>query len=120
MQSLEGLAPLNAPKRRTTTGAKTPEGKVKQQIRAIFDEFGAYVTMPATHGYGSSGVPDFLACVNGKFVAVEAKSKLTSHGVTRLQEKNIHAIRNAGGIAIVVDEDNLDELRTVLEGVTNG
>ena len=65
--------------------------------------------MPATHGYGSSGVPDFLACVNGKFVAVEAKSKLTSHGVTRLQEQNIHAIRNAGGIAIVVGEDNLDE-----------
>lgn len=73
--------------------------------------------MPATHGYGSSGVPDFLACVNGKFVAVEAKSKLTSHGVTRLQEKHISAIRNANGIAIVVDEDNLDELRTLLVGL---
>ena len=54
--------------------ASTPEVKVKKQIRKLLETSGAYYAMPMGTGYGSSGVPDFLCCVNGKFVAIEAKA----------------------------------------------
>ena len=54
--------------------ATTPEAKVKAKIKAILKEHNVYYAMPIGTGYGNSGVPDFLCCVNGKFVAIEAKA----------------------------------------------
>lgn len=56
-----------------------------------------------------SGVPDILACVNGKFVAIEVKSKTK---LSELQEYNIRKIREAGGIAIVAK--SLDDIENVI------
>ena len=38
----------------------TPEAKVKEKVKKALKNMGAYYAMPATGGYGSSGVPDFL------------------------------------------------------------
>ena len=43
-------------------------------VIGILAEYDAYYAMPIGTGYGNSGVPDFLCCVNGRFVAVEAKA----------------------------------------------
>jgi Holliday junction resolvase len=88
--------------------AATPEAKVKEKIKKILKEHGVYYAMPMGTGYGNSGVPDFLCCVNGKFLAIEAKA---GKGVpTALQEKNLREIRVAGGTALVVYENSLDWL----------
>lgn len=90
----------------------TPEAKVKKQIRQIIDEFDAYYAMPIGTGYGQSGVPDFLICHKGRFIAVEAKAGKGK--TTLLQEAHLERIRNAGGITLIINETNLQQLREQL------
>ena len=100
----------------------TPEGKVKAKVVAILKKHKVYYFFPATHGYGRSGVPDIIGCVNGKFLAIECKSKRGE--LTKLQEHNIEQIRVAKGEAFVIygDEEELDildqEIFLLAEGVT--
>jgi pantoate kinase len=93
--------------------ASTPEAKVKEKIKKILNEHGVYYAMPMGTGYGNSGVPDFLCCVSGQFMAIEAKA---GKGIpTALQEKNLRDVKEAGGIAVVVNENNLDWLRGAIK-----
>ena len=92
--------------------ASTPEVLVKKKIRKILDELGVYYAMPIGTGYGNSGVPDFLVCAGGKFVGIEAKAGKGK--TTALQESHLSRIRGAGGIAVVINEDNLHTLKEVL------
>lgn len=92
--------------------ASTPEVKVKKQIRKILDEAGAYYAMPIGTGYGNSGVPDFLICHRGRFIAVEAKAG--SNKPTALQEAHMARIRKEGGSALVINETNMNQLKEIL------
>ena len=98
--------------------AQTPEAKVKEKIKKILKAHGAYFAMPMGTGYGSSGVPDFLCCVDGKFLAIEAKAG--ERVPTALQEKNMRDIEKAGGRTLVVNEQALElkVLEAVLENMT--
>lgn len=88
--------------------AATPEVKVKNKIKAILKEHGVYYAMPIGTGYGNAGVPDFLCCVDGIFLAIEAKA---NGGMpTALQEKNLRDIEAAGGVTCVLNEDNVPAL----------
>ena len=92
--------------------AATPEAKVKAKIKTILKEHNIYYAMPIGSGYGNAGVPDFLCCVNGYFVAIEAKA---GKGVaTTLQLKNLEQINKAGGYTCIINETNLDYLRQVI------
>ena len=90
----------------------TPEKKVKDKARKVLAEYGIYVFMPATHGYGRSGVPDIIACFNGRFIAIETKAGKGT--TTTLQERELDLIRRSGGVAMVINEENLDELKLYL------
>lgn len=94
----------------------TPEAKVKKKIRAVLEKCGAYYAMPVTGGYGASGVPDFLICIKGRFIAVEAKAG--TNKPTALQVSNMKRIEGAGGLAIVINEHNVDQLETILRGIS--
>ena len=54
------------------------------------------------HGgmYGMAGIPDIIACVDGRFVAFEVKTE--TGRLSRLQEATLGRIRNAGGRAYMV------------------
>ncbi len=54
------------------------------------------------HGgmYGTAGIPDIIACVDGRFVAFEVKTEMGK--LSRLQEITLGKIREAGGQACVV------------------
>ena len=88
--------------------ASTPESKVKAKIKAILKAHGVYYAMPIGTGYGNAGVPDFLCCFNGRFLAIEAKAN--GGKTTALQDKNLRDIENAGGITCVLNEDNVSAL----------
>jgi pantoate kinase len=92
--------------------AATPEVKVKKMIKKMLDDAGAYYAMPIGTGYGNSGVPDFLICSGGRFIAVEAKAG--DNKPTALQDSHLQKIRSRGGIALVINETNMHELREVL------
>lgn len=90
----------------------TPEAKVKKQVRLILTELNMYYVMPSTGGYGNSGAPDFICCLQGFFIGIECKAK--DNKPTALQLKNLQDIRNAGGFAIVINELNIDSLKLEL------
>ena len=89
--------------------AMTPEGKVKAKVKKVLDEYGAYYFMPATGGFGKSGVPDIVGCYKGHFFAVECKAG--DNRPTALQEKQMEKIRAANGATFVINEVNTDVLK---------
>jgi hypothetical protein len=93
----------------------TPESKVKKAVSKILDAREIYYFYPSTHGYGRSGVPDIIACANSVFVAIECKAGKGK--TTALQDREIRRIRQAGGIALLINETNIDELTECLNGI---
>jgi hypothetical protein len=91
----------------------TPEGRVKARVRKVLGDIGAFYSMPMTGGFGNSGDPDFLICHNGRFFGIECKAK--GNKPTALQLKRLDDIRKAGGVALVIDETNVETLRKELE-----
>ena len=65
-----------------------------------------------THGgvYGTAGIPDIIACVDGRFFAFEVKT--ASGKATPLQQATIRKILAAGGTALVAR--SVDEVRDAL------
>jgi hypothetical protein len=70
---------------------------------------GVYYFMPAMGNFGRAGIPDIVGCYNGHFVAIECKANKGK--TTALQERELARIKDAGGVAYVINEDNLHELK---------
>ncbi len=67
-----------------------------------------------THGglYGTAGIPDIIACVDGRFYAFEVKQP--GGKLTRLQEATLGKIQAAGGVAVKVV--SVEEVKRTLDG----
>jgi hypothetical protein len=96
----------------------TAEGKVKLKIKKILNDINAYYCMPATAGYGNSGIPDFLVCYRGKFIGIEAKAE--GNKPTALQYKHLKEIQDNGGMSLVVNEENVLQLHELLRSIDDG
>jgi Holliday junction resolvase len=95
----------------------TPEARVKKKVRLILDELGIYNFMPPANGYGRAGIPDIIGCYSGRFIAVECKAG--KGVVTELQKRELERIKNAGGLAYVINESNVDQLKELITNETN-
>ncbi len=93
-------------------GHGTPEGKVKAAIKKMFTDHGVWYCMPMGQAFGRRGVPDFIACVRGVFLAVEAKAK--GGKPSKLQLLEMQKILDIGGIALIIYPDNIQYLEDVL------
>lgn len=92
--------------------AMTPEAKVKKVVVQQLKDLGAYYFYPVTGGYGGSGVPDIVGCIDGIFFGIECKA--VRNKPTPLQLKNLKDIETAGGIALVVNEENMRDIAQLL------
>jgi Holliday junction resolvase len=88
--------------------ADTPERKVKKKVIEILKSAGAYYAMPVASGFGNAGVPDILACHKGVFFGIECKAN--GGKPTALQLSNLAQIERAGGMALLIDETNTQDL----------
>lgn len=95
----------------------TPEGKVKARLKKQLNELGVYHFSPFQAGMGRAGIPDVIGCYRGVFVAFECKAG--SNKPTALQEREMQAIREAGGHAYVINEDNVNDLQEILKWIKN-
>ena len=93
--------------------AGTPEKKVKDAVKKILNSHNAYYFSPVTGGFGTSGIPDIVACIKGKFIGIETKAGKGKP--TALQEKNLMNIMNTGGIAVLVNEGGVETLKMFLD-----
>lgn len=66
------------------------------------------------HGgmYGTAGIPDIIACIDGHFYGFEVKTETGKP--TELQKATIRKILRAGGTAAVVR--SVEEVRALVEG----
>lgn len=94
----------------------TPEAKVKKKVVDVLKKGGAYYFFPATGGYGRSGVPDIVGCYRGVFFAIECKAG--SNKPTALQEAEMRKIREASGLTLVVNEDNINDVVILLRDIS--
>ena len=77
-------------------GEKNFENKIKKFLK----DRGCWYVKYFANRNTRAGVPDILACVNGRFVAIEVKAK--NGKPTELQRWNIEQIQNSGGIALIL------------------
>lgn len=80
------------------------ESHVKDQVKKYLDSIGAYWFMVMSNGMGRVGCPDFLVCHNGRFIGVETKAPGKRGNTTPNQDRELQAIRDANGVAIVIDD----------------
>ena len=95
--------------------AITPETKVKRKVTVILNKYDAYFFFPPSNGFGRSGIPDIIACYCGQFIAIECKAG--KNITTALQRRELNAIEDAMGYALVINETNIDQLVEVLEQI---
>ena len=82
----------------------TPEGKVKNKVKALLKAHGCYQFWPVQTGYGSPTL-DCLGCHTGDFFAVETKAP--GKKLTPRQKDTATNIRDAWGVVFVVGERQL-------------
>ena len=91
----------------------TPEGKVKAAVKKYLQAQGVWFWMPVSNGMGQVGIPDFICCFNGMFIAIETKAPGKLSNVTANQQRVIDEIKSHGGLALVVD--SVDSLIPTIE-----
>jgi hypothetical protein len=84
--------------------AGTPEGKVKDAIKKELRKRDIWYFMPMQNGFGVVGIPDFICCYKGRFVAIETKAPGKRGCTTPNQDRTLAEIATHGGWAVVVDD----------------
>lgn len=81
-------------------------------IKRYLTSLGGDVFYFKEHGgpYGTSGVPDIIACYKGRFLGLEAK--LPGGRLTELQRRSIEKISHAGGIARRVE--SVEDVKAII------
>lgn len=64
--------------------------------------------MPVQNGMGQSGIPDIICCIKGRMVALECKAT-RKNDPTTLQAFALDRIQKSGGVAWVVDDENVEQ-----------
>lgn len=94
----------------------TPEGKVKAQAKALLQKASWWFFMPVSNGMGRHGIPDIIACkptvitqdmvgkTLGLFVGIECKAPGKRANTSALQDRELTAINDAGGVSVVIDD----------------
>jgi Holliday junction resolvase len=95
----------------------TPEAKVKKKVKEILDQMGVYHFSPMQNGMGRAGIPDIIGCLDGQFLGIECKAGRGT--TTALQERELTRIQNAGGYALVVNEENINQLWEIKTWIQN-
>ena len=90
---------------------KKIENDIKKYIESLPNSY-----IEKIHGgsqFQSVGIPDLIACVNGRFVGIEVK-RPKGGVVSKVQQVKINLINMAGGVALVatsVDEVKFELIR---------
>lgn len=96
--------------------ATTPEGRVKDKIKAILRELDCWYYMVVSAGYGAPSL-DFLCARNGRMFAIEAKAK--NKKPTPRQLITIREMEKYNIPSRVEDGSTLGELKLWILAVTS-
>lgn len=94
------------------TPTLSSEADVKREVKKLLKTWGWFYFMPQAGQYGAAGIPDFICCKFGLMLAIETKFGYGKP--TPLQQERMKEIREAGGIAVWVNENKLVQLELLL------
>ena len=85
------------------------EKNFENKIKAYLKSIGAYFIK--THGdrFSKVGTPDIIACIKGKFVAIEVKAE--NGKPSELQRYHIQQINNAGGYSVILYPKDFEQFK---------
>lgn len=98
---------------------KTLENKIKEHLK----KNGHFHFKFFANAMTKTGVPDIIACINGRFVGIEVKNPNGKGVISLLQQLTCNEINKQGGKAIIVDsfdkylkfyEEVIKDVRNVL------
>lgn len=93
---------------------KKIENNIKKYIESLPHSY-----IEKIHGgsqFQSVGIPDLIACVNGRFVGIEVK-RPKGGVVSKVQQVKINLINMAGGVALVATSVDEVKFELVRQGV---
>lgn len=89
------------------------EQAVQKKIIKYLESLGAWTCKTITTN--KRGTPDVLACLDGRFIAIEVKAPGKMSTVSELQQFQLDKIAATGGIAIAAD--NLEKVKEIIHKV---
>lgn len=99
--------------------AKTPEGKFQEQvIKYLKSLANCWYVKVWGGGYQKSGIPDIIAVINGKFIALELKAP--NGKASELQKRNIRLINECGGYGFILYPKDFDKFKKEVERIVQG
>lgn len=91
------------------------EKNFENKIKKYLDEKNIWYVKFFANRNTRSGIPDILACVNGRFLGIEVKA---THGrPSPLQIYNQKKIVESGGISIIVYPSDWEKLKKIIENL---
>jgi hypothetical protein len=85
------------------------EADVKREVKRILDRIGAFYFMPPSGAFGRTGISDFIGVHRGKFFAIE--TKFGRNSATTMQLRFGMNVQTHGGVFMVVNETNLEDVQ---------
>lgn len=96
---------------------ETPfKNKIEEYLDSIHAWYIKYWAGPK--GFTKEGIPDILACIDGRFYGIELKGK--GGNPTLLQIVNLRKIREAGGIGVLLYPEDFEYFKIFIEGTDLG
>ena len=87
------------------------EKLIENKIKSYLNSKNIYFFKHHGNKFSKVGVPDIIACHNGKFIGIEVKNEIGK--TTVLQDLNLEQIKQSGGIAIIAR--SLDDVKRIIE-----
>lgn len=94
------------------------EKRFEEKVKKFLIERGFYNVKFFANSYTRAGVPDILACVNGRFVGIEVKAE--NGRASELQLYNRRKIREAGGICVVLYPSQFEQFKRLILQIETG
>lgn len=89
------------------------EKQFENKIKAFLKEKNIWFVKYFANAFTKSGIPDILACVNGKFVAIEVKAE--NGKPSELQLYHQQKIRESGGKAYILYPKDFEQFKKEIE-----
>lgn len=90
------------------------EKQFENKIKRYIVDSGGWMVKFFANAYTRAGIPDVLACINGRFIAIEVKAQ--NGRASPLQISESKKIRAAGGLAYIVYPSGWTKLKAVIDG----
>jgi Holliday junction resolvase len=92
------------------------EKNYENRIKKYLESKGAWFVKFFANAYTSSGIPDILCCINGRFVGIEVKQETGKPSL--LQKVHLKRIGEAGGIGILAYPSGYEKLKDLIDNLS--